>query len=92
MSPARRMLDRYINSGGEWIYFNVQRGGVRLISSPCLEMNYRGTRAANNVLRVICLQIRAQSVRMGSQKETEKNGGFTMLIETSFFFLMCGEK
>ena len=88
MSPARRMLDRYINSGGEWIYFNVQRGGVHLISSPCLEMNYRGTRAANKVLRVICLQMRAQSVQMGmgSQKETEKNRGFTMLIETSFFF------
>lgn len=52
-------------------------------------MNYGITRAADKGLRVIYIQMRPQSVQMGSQKETEKNRGFTMLIKisSSSFFL-----
>lgn len=74
----------YLNSEEKWFYFNIQSGRVHFISSHCLEMNYRVTGAANKDLSVICIQMRTQSIRMRSQKDTKKNRGFLKFL---FYFI-----
>lgn len=61
-----------MNSGDEQFYFKIESGRVHLTSNCCLEVNCREKRAAGKDLSVICIQVRVQSVRMNSEKETKK--------------------